>query len=252
VQRYRFLPMKTAARQRPTGLGTGQGTWGTSDLQLTKLTTVPSPVQKRREVPVLPASLETFVQAIELLAEQRQPYEVRLIGVGEGDTSLGNILWPVFQPMIRLRGKESPGPRSRERSEPDGRRVTARSGGDDSRWLTSSPTSAVSSKGSLSVSPRSVGKRSSVGLGQGAVVADRLGNGGESYRALPHLALPYEKIIPEAHQVRLQVARESTPFTSTETSNFVTRWACSRSTSVSREEDRDALFFWGKITPIHR
>ena len=89
VQRYRFLPMKTAASQKLTGLGTGQGTWGASDLQLTKLTTVQSPVQKRREVSVLPASLETFVRAIELLAEQRQPYQVRLIGVGEGDTSFG-------------------------------------------------------------------------------------------------------------------------------------------------------------------
>ena len=44
--------------------------------------------QKRRDVPVLPASLETFVQAIELLAEQR-PCEVGLIGVGRGDTSFG-------------------------------------------------------------------------------------------------------------------------------------------------------------------
>jgi hypothetical protein len=89
VQRYRFLPMKTDTSQRLTGLGTGQGTWGASELQLTKLTTVPSPVQKRREVPVLPAGLETFVQAIGLLAEQRHPYEARLIGIGEGDTSFG-------------------------------------------------------------------------------------------------------------------------------------------------------------------
>ena len=33
---------------------------------------------------MLPASLETFLQAIELLATQRQPCEVRLIGVGPG------------------------------------------------------------------------------------------------------------------------------------------------------------------------
>jgi len=110
VQRYRFLPMKTDASQRLTGLGTGQGTWGASDLQLTKLTTVPSPVQKRREVPVLPAGLETFVQAIGLLAEQRHPYEARLIGIGEGDTSFGEHTVLVFQPMIRLTGRESPGP----------------------------------------------------------------------------------------------------------------------------------------------
>ena len=51
-----------------TGLGTGQGTWGASNLQLTKLTTVQSRQQKQHDVPVLPASLETFVQAIELLA----------------------------------------------------------------------------------------------------------------------------------------------------------------------------------------
>jgi hypothetical protein len=46
-----------------------------ANLQLTKLTTVQSRVQKRLEVPVLPASMETFVQAIELLAEER-PCEV--------------------------------------------------------------------------------------------------------------------------------------------------------------------------------
>ena len=105
VQRYRFLPMKTATSQRLTGLGTGQGTWGASDLQLTKLTTVPSPVQKRREVPVLPASLETFVQAIESLAKQRQPYEVRLIGVGEGDTTFGGHTLASFPTHDSPKGK---------------------------------------------------------------------------------------------------------------------------------------------------
>jgi hypothetical protein len=89
VQRYRFLPMKTDAAQLLTGLGTGQGTWGTSNLQLTKLTTVHTPTARRREVPVLPASLETFVRAIELLGKERQPCHVALVGVGEGDTSLG-------------------------------------------------------------------------------------------------------------------------------------------------------------------
>jgi hypothetical protein len=72
-----------------TGLGTGQGTWGTSNLQLTKLTTAQSRDQKQRDVPVLPASVETFVQAIELLAQAR-PCEVGLIGVGEGDTNIGS------------------------------------------------------------------------------------------------------------------------------------------------------------------
>jgi len=105
VQRYRFLPMKTDANQRLTGLGTGQGTWGASNLQLTKLTTVPSPPQKRREVPVLPVSLETFVQAIELLAERRQPNEVRLIGVGEGDTSFGKHTWASFPTHDPRKGK---------------------------------------------------------------------------------------------------------------------------------------------------
>ncbi len=88
IQRYRFLPMKADADQMLTGLGTGQGTWGASNLQLTKLTTVQSREQKQRDVPVLPASMETFVQAIEMLAEQR-PCEVGFIGVGEGDTSFG-------------------------------------------------------------------------------------------------------------------------------------------------------------------
>ena len=103
VQRYRFLPMKTATSQRLTGLGTGQGTWGASDLQLTKLTTVPSPVQKRREVPVLPASLETF--AIESLAKQRQPYEVRLIGLSEGDTRFGEHTLASFPTHDSPKGK---------------------------------------------------------------------------------------------------------------------------------------------------
>jgi hypothetical protein len=105
VQRYRFLPMKTDGSQRLTGLGTGQGTWGASDLQLTKLTTVQSLPQKRREVPVLPASLETFVQAIELLAKQRQPYGVRLIGVGEGDTSFGEHTLASFPTHDPRKGK---------------------------------------------------------------------------------------------------------------------------------------------------
>jgi hypothetical protein len=88
VQRYRFSPMTVAANQILTGLGTGQGTWGPSNLQLAKLTTVQSQVQKRRDVPVLPASMETFVQAIELLAQER-PCEVGLIGVGEADAAFG-------------------------------------------------------------------------------------------------------------------------------------------------------------------
>src|SRR5690349_16428000 len=72
--------MKADANQMLTGLGTGQGTWGTSNLLLTKLTTVPTPAPKRRDAPVLPANLETFVKAIELLAEQRS-CEVGLIGL---------------------------------------------------------------------------------------------------------------------------------------------------------------------------
>src|SRR5208282_5675148 len=69
------------------------GPWrGTSallrNLLLTKLTTVPTPAPKRRDAPVLPANLETFVKAIELLAEQRS-CEVGLIGLGRGDSSFG-------------------------------------------------------------------------------------------------------------------------------------------------------------------
>jgi hypothetical protein len=88
VQRYRYSRMNANANQMLTGLGTGQGTWGTSNLKLTKLTTVQSREQKQRDVPVLPASMDTFVQAIEMLGKQR-PCEVGLIGVGEGDTSFG-------------------------------------------------------------------------------------------------------------------------------------------------------------------
>jgi hypothetical protein len=85
LQHYRHIPMKADANQMLTGLGTGQGTWGTSNLLLTKLTTVPTPAPIRRDAPVLPANLETFVKAIELLAEQRS-CEVGLIGLGRGDS----------------------------------------------------------------------------------------------------------------------------------------------------------------------
>jgi len=73
-------------------------------LQLTKLTTVQSPVQKRQAAPVLPASLETFVAAIELLAERRRSCEVGLIGAGEGDTSFGThtlASFPTHDPRKR-------------------------------------------------------------------------------------------------------------------------------------------------------
>ncbi len=89
VQRFRHSPLKVAANQMLTGLGTGQGTWGTSSLQLTKLTTVQSREPKRRDVLVLPASMETFVLAIELLAEKHAPCEVAFIGTGERDTTFG-------------------------------------------------------------------------------------------------------------------------------------------------------------------
>jgi len=104
VQHYRHLPMKTNASQMLTGLGTGQGTWGASNLQLTKLTTVQSEVEKRREVPVLPASLETFVEAIELLAKNRR-YEVGLIGVGHGDTTFGSHTFANFPTHDPRNGK---------------------------------------------------------------------------------------------------------------------------------------------------
>ena len=104
VQRYRFSPMKADASQMLTGLGTGQGTWGASNLQLTKLTTVQSRQQKQRDIPVLPANLETFVQAIELLAKKR-PCEVELIGVGYGDTSFGSHILASFPTHDPRKGK---------------------------------------------------------------------------------------------------------------------------------------------------
>jgi hypothetical protein len=60
--------------------------------------------QKRQAAPVLPASLETFVAAIELLAERRRSCEVGLIGAGEGDTSLGThtlASFPTHDPRKR-------------------------------------------------------------------------------------------------------------------------------------------------------
>jgi len=104
VQRYRYSPMKADANQILTGLGTGEGTWGASNLQLTKLTTAQPREQKQRDVPVLPASLETFMQAIEMLAGQR-PCEVVLIGVGEGDTSFGAHILASFPTHDPRRGK---------------------------------------------------------------------------------------------------------------------------------------------------
>ena len=104
VQRYRFSPMKADANQMLTGLGTGQGTWGASNLQLTKLTTAQSREQKHRDVPVLPASVETFVQVIELLAQAR-PCEVGLIGVGEGDTTIGSHILASFPTHAPRKGK---------------------------------------------------------------------------------------------------------------------------------------------------
>jgi hypothetical protein len=106
VQRYRHYPMKIAASQMLTGLGTGQGTWRTSNLQLTKLTTVESQQAKHRDVPVLPASLETFVRAIELLAEKHHLCEVGFIGTGEGDASFGPhtlASFPTLDPRKRKR-----------------------------------------------------------------------------------------------------------------------------------------------------
>ena len=100
VQRYRFSPMKADAYQILTGLGTGQGTWGASNLQLTKLTTVQGRERKQRDLPVLPASVQTFVQAIEMLADRR-PCEVGLIGTGKGDTSFGGHIlasFPIYEP----------------------------------------------------------------------------------------------------------------------------------------------------------
>ncbi len=117
VQRYRFSPMKTDANQMLTGLGTGQGKWGASNLQLTKLTTVQSPAQKRWEVSVLPASMETFVQAIELLARER-PCTVGLIGVGPGDTSFGEHTLASF-PTTISRQRKSRGPGSKRKSVQD-------------------------------------------------------------------------------------------------------------------------------------
>jgi hypothetical protein len=60
VQRFRHAPMKLPASEMLTGLGTGQGTWGASSLQLTKLTTVQSRERKLRDLTVLPASMETL------------------------------------------------------------------------------------------------------------------------------------------------------------------------------------------------
>jgi hypothetical protein len=100
LQHYRHIPMKVDANQILTGLGTGQGTWGASNLLLTKLTTVSTRTQKRRDAPVLPSNLETFVQAIELLADQRR-CQVGLIGVGRGDTTFGPHILASFPTLAQ-------------------------------------------------------------------------------------------------------------------------------------------------------
>ena len=104
LQHYRHIPMKADANQMLTGLGTGEGTWGTSNLLLTKLTTVPKPAPKCRDGPVLPADMETFVQTIELLAQQRS-CGVGLIGVGRGDMSFGRHTLASFPTHDPLKGK---------------------------------------------------------------------------------------------------------------------------------------------------
>jgi hypothetical protein len=104
LQHYRHIPMKADADQMLTGLGTGQGTWGTSNLLLTKLTTVPKLAPKHRDGPVLPANMETFVQAIELLAQQRS-CGVGLIGVGRGDMSFGRHTLASFPTHDPRKGK---------------------------------------------------------------------------------------------------------------------------------------------------
>jgi hypothetical protein len=101
VQRFRHSPLKVLATQMLTGLGTGQGTWGSSSLQLTKLTTVQSREPKRRDMPVLPASMETFARALELLAEKHRQCKVAFIGTGERDTSFGShtlASFPIHEP----------------------------------------------------------------------------------------------------------------------------------------------------------
>jgi hypothetical protein len=60
--------------------------------------------------------LETFVRAIELLAEKHHLCEVGFIGTGEGDASFGRIPWQVSQLLIHARGKESAGPGSKRKS----------------------------------------------------------------------------------------------------------------------------------------
>ena len=106
VQRFRHSPLKVPANQMLTGLGTGQGTWGSSSLQLTKLTTVQSREPRRRDVPVLPASMETFVRAIESLTEKHPQCEVSFVGTGDKDTSVGAhtlASFPTHEPRKRKR-----------------------------------------------------------------------------------------------------------------------------------------------------
>jgi hypothetical protein len=90
VQRYRFSPIKADANPMLAGLGTR------------------STRENRNggRVPVLPASMETFVQAIESLAEQHQQCEVEFIGAGGGDTSFGPhtlASFPTHNPRKRKR-----------------------------------------------------------------------------------------------------------------------------------------------------
>jgi hypothetical protein len=106
VQRFRHSPVKIPASQMLTGLGTGQGRWGSSSLQLTKLTTVQSRERKRRDLPLLPASMETFVWAIESLAEKHPQCEVAFIGTGDRDTIFGMhtlASFPIHEPRKRKR-----------------------------------------------------------------------------------------------------------------------------------------------------
>jgi hypothetical protein len=96
VNRSRELPGSESNDQRIGSTAAVQnGVWGATEQKTgIRVSTGQNSVQNsvffppRRDAPVLPANLETFVKAIELLAEQRS-CEVGLIGLGRGDSSFG-------------------------------------------------------------------------------------------------------------------------------------------------------------------
>src|SRR5215472_12689723 len=99
VQRFRHSPMKMAASKMLTGLGTGQGTWGTSNLQVWKHLCRPSNCWPRKSIRCGKSGLSALAM---------------------GTRVWRRIPWRVFRFVIRASGKGSHGLGSKRRTAQGG------------------------------------------------------------------------------------------------------------------------------------